>query len=212
LRVIQEGKIRRIGGNQEISINIRYISATNLSMDKILDDTHFRRDLYYRLCVVFLQIPPLRERKEDILPLIDHYLKYFNFERYSDQTNHYVRISKTLLRRLIEYDWPGNIRELRNIIERIVILSEGGIADDKKNEMWLRQINGNNIISLPQKKKPDDASIEETLNACGNVYEAAQQLGIAPSTIYRKIKSGKILQCNKPQLLTCNATHPDEEK
>jgi len=202
LRAIQEGRIRRVGGIKDIAIDVRYISATNLSMDKVLDDSYFRRDLYYRLSVVLLMIPPLRERKEDILPLINHYTNQFNKQTYGDHPERYVRISKDALRQLIEYSWPGNIRELRNTVERIVILAEAGLVKELPSEMWAHANYSNITIeekSVRTKARADNEHIIEVYKNCGSVYETAKQLGIAPSTIYRKIKSGKLVLQNESQ-------------
>ena len=208
LRAIQENKIRRVGGIQDIKLDVRYISATNLSMTKVLDESCFRRDLYYRLSVVSLMIPPLRERREDILPLVTHFLRYYNRKSFGEQSEHYVRIAKKELRRLMKYDWPGNIRELRNVVERIVILAEGTLVIDIPNELLspggLASRSGEWRIPPPDRdgrgSAParsaghlDNQQIIEAYRDCGgSVYAAARKLGIAPSTIYRKLKSGAL--------------------
>ena len=203
LRAIQENKIRRVGGVQDIALDVRYISATNLSMTKVLDESCFRRDLYYRLSVVSLMIPPLRERREDILPLVAHFLQYYNRKSYGEQYEYYVRIAKKELRRLMEYNWPGNIRELRNVVERIVILAEGNLVTDIPNELLTpgglaagaegqqAPAPGGRGGSAPG--HPDNGQIIQAYRDCGgSIYAAARQLGIAPSTIYRKLKSGAL--------------------
>lgn len=198
LRAVQENKIRRIGGITDIHIDVRYISATNLRMEKVLDESHFRRDLYYRLSVVQLIIPPLRERREDIVPLINHYLQRHNQKTYgADETRH-VRISKAELRKLLHYDWPGNIRELCNAVERLVILAEDKLISEIPDDFLIQRQGesqrdeGKNTFPRTR-KKIGDIQIEEACRACGSVHKAAKRLGVAPSTIYRKIKAGKIM-------------------
>src|SRR5699024_4829502 len=116
LRVIQDRKIVRVGGNKEIPIDIRIIAATNKNLKSMIQDKTFREDLYYRLNVVPIVIPSLRERKKDIFPIIMKNLKKFN-DKYNLQKN----IQPEALDLLIRYDWPGNIRELENMIERLIV-------------------------------------------------------------------------------------------
>jgi Nif-specific regulatory protein len=121
LRVLQEGVFYRVGGNAHISVDVRVISATNRDISQEVAEGRFREDLYYRLNVVRIQMPPLRERKEDILPLTRYFLDCFKRERALPD----VGISEAALKRLMSYDWPGNVRELRNAIERAVVMGDG---------------------------------------------------------------------------------------
>ena len=118
LRVIQENTIVRIGGITPRKVDVRYICATNKTLEELKDPNVFRQDLYYRLNVIPIMIPPLRERKDDIMPIANHYLEYFN-ERY----NRNISLTNEAEEMLINYKWKGNIRELKNVIERIVVLS-----------------------------------------------------------------------------------------
>lgn len=122
LRAIEKKVIKRLGGIQDIPINARIISATNRDIEKMVEDTSFRRDLYHRLNVVTIEIPPLREREEDIIFLADHFIEEFNRE-FSKSVK---KVSKELRYFLLGYPWPGNVRELKNAIERAVLLSEEG--------------------------------------------------------------------------------------
>ncbi|PLX76144.1 MAG: Fis family transcriptional regulator [Desulfuromonas sp.] len=118
LRVLEDRKIRRLGGTRNIDIDVRVIAATNRDMKEAIDDKTFREDLYYRLNVFPIQIPPLRERREDIPPLLDHFLKRFNRE-FNKKIS---EVSREALDLLMRYYWPGNVRELRNMVERICIM------------------------------------------------------------------------------------------
>lgn len=122
LRVIQEREFMRLGGVDTIKVDARIIAATNVDLKALVDQGVFRQDLFYRLNVISVQLPPLRQRKEDIPLLVDHFLKKFG------QENNKVlgRVAPEVMRRLVQYDWPGNVRELENVIERAVVLSRSG--------------------------------------------------------------------------------------
>lgn len=229
LRVIQENSIMRIGSIKPKKVDVRYICATNKTQAELRDPKIFRQDLYYRLSVIPIVIPPLRERKEDILEISDFYIEYFN-ERYRRR----IILTDEAKNILMENPWEGNIRELRNVIERLVILSPhekiykdqldrvmtlGSIdhlgdeeADDRKPEDGdptiedlhnhigdgLTDIDDDSIV-LRNIKNIDEAHriVEEELlrravKKYGNITKAAKSLGINPSTVYRKIKSGYI--------------------
>jgi len=121
LRVLQEGVFYRVGGNTPVHVNVRVISATNREIIQELEDGKFREDLYYRLNVVSIEIPPLRERKEDISQLSEYFIDYFRHESGIPQ----LRISKDAMEKMVNYDWPGNVRELRNALERAVVMGNG---------------------------------------------------------------------------------------
>jgi len=121
LRVLQEGVFYRVGGNTPISVDVRVLSATNKDLKKEVQKGHFREDLYYRLNVVQLDMPPLKERIEDVVHLVNHFLDIFKNETgLSD-----MAVSKAAMEKMLQYDWPGNIRELRNAIERAVVMGNG---------------------------------------------------------------------------------------
>lgn len=121
LRVLQEQQFERVGGNESIDVDVRIIAATNQNLEKKIKDGTFREDLYYRLNVVTIMIPPLRERREDIPPLIEHFIDYYCKENKRDK----LEISKEAFDKLMKFNYPGNIRELENIIERAVVLTRG---------------------------------------------------------------------------------------
>lgn len=121
LRTLEDKKIRRIGGTEDIALDVQFLAATNQDLEKLVKEGKFRKDLYYRLKVIEIKIPPLRERKEDIEPLLKYFLSYFN-----EQTGkRFKGISDEALKLFLKYDFPGNVRELKNIVEKIVILEDG---------------------------------------------------------------------------------------
>jgi len=122
LRVLEERRFRRVGGTRDISVDIRIVAATNRDLRAVVEQGGFRKDLYYRLQVVTITIPPLRERREDIPLLVAHFLEHFSREFKKPQP----RVGPQLERLLVQYDWPGNVRELRNVVERAMILAESG--------------------------------------------------------------------------------------
>jgi len=120
LRVLETGRFRRLGGNRELPANVRVVAATHRNLEKMGRDGTFRTDLYYRLSAFVLDAPSLRDRKQDIPALVQHFMDHHNFSRRLDQ-----RLSDEALKFMLQYDWPGNIRELRNVVERAIILSRG---------------------------------------------------------------------------------------
>ena len=122
LRVLQERQFERLGGTTTITVDVRIISATNRSLEKAVEEKSFREDLFYRLNVVPIILPPLRERAEDIPVLLDHFLRESNKVHKGK-----VRLARPVIDFLIDYAWPGNVRELQNLIERLVIMAEGGV-------------------------------------------------------------------------------------
>jgi DNA-binding NtrC family response regulator len=134
LRVLEDRKIRRLGGNRNIDIDARVIAATNRNLKEAIDDKTFREDLYYRLNVFPIHISPLRDRREDIPPLLDYFIK-----RFSREFNKRIReISRDALDLLMRYHWPGNVRELRNVVERICIMHNAEVIkpDFLPSEIW----------------------------------------------------------------------------
>ncbi|MFN3480034.1 MAG: sigma-54-dependent transcriptional regulator [Thermodesulfovibrionales bacterium] len=125
LRVLQEREFERVGGIKTIKVDVRILAATNSDLERAVKDGRFREDLYYRLNVIPLQIPPLRKRKEDIPLLLDHFAHEFAKKRKKQP----LRFSKAAMNALFNYDWPGNVRELRNLVERLTILVNGDVAD-----------------------------------------------------------------------------------
>jgi len=187
LRVLQERVIERVGGNQPVPVDVRIIAATHGDLQQGIRDGWFRADLYYRLNVFPIHVPPLRERREDIPELVQHFVRRFS-ERLKRPPR---RVARRTLERLLAYDWPGNVRELENVIERAMIVSTG--VELEVDPTWL----------VPTRATPPPASqalladverrtIVEALNrAGGKIYGprgAAAILGLKPTTLYGKMR------------------------
>lgn len=196
LRVLEDHQITRVGDNKQIKVNIRIVSATNRNLEEAIKAGTFRSDLYFRLKVVTIHLPALRERREDIVPLVDHFRKLF-----SRRHNKPVKsISPAATKRLYAYDWPGNIRQLRNAMETMVVLDFDGILDVDDLPPELAELNseptGNNaLVSGPSEligQSMDEIerwAIEQTLKlTAGNREEAAKILDIGARTLYRKLE------------------------
>ncbi|MDN5347683.1 MAG: hypothetical protein PWP65_1247, partial [Clostridia bacterium] len=202
LRVLQEKEVMRIGGDKIIPINVRIIAATNKDLKKAVKEGAFREDLFYRLNVLQLKIPPLRDRKEDIPLLIKHFLM-IKEPGLIPKLESFIPEICSLTK---DYTWPGNVREVENLVERIIALNKQ--LDISKNHNWLlkaiidEQIGlcpQDNLKSLPAKKpnqtldieveQAERAAILKTLEQCkGNKTKAAKQLGISRSTLWRKLR------------------------
>jgi len=192
LRVLQEREFDRLGGRERIQVDVRIIAATNLDLIAAVADGTFREDLFYRLNVFPLEMPPLRERREDIPMLVEYFI-----DRYARRAGKsFRRVSKRTLDRLQSYPWPGNVRELQNIIERSVIVSD--TDEFTVDESWLSA--GPRIksrVGLPSSLAAyEKVIVEDALRASrGRVYGssgAAARLGIPRSTLESKIRALKI--------------------
>ncbi|HEV2011115.1 MAG TPA: sigma-54 dependent transcriptional regulator [Candidatus Limnocylindria bacterium] len=196
LRVLQERKLERIGSNLPIKVDIRIVCATNKDLQKSVEQQKFRDDLYYRLNVINIHMPPLRDRKEDIPSLVEHFLAK---HRYS-ATAQPAAISEEAIRRLMEYNWPGNVRELENVIERAVVLSRGQIITSRELPFGEHDAAEGEEGDGGEEKgdssffKKSVAQFEKDLimkalrDANGNRSKAAEMLGIYRRLLYAKIK------------------------
>ena len=191
LRVLQERQFERVGGNQSIRSDVRVIAATNRDLQAAIASGTFRSDLFYRLNVVPLEIPPLRERKEDI-PLL---IRYF-IDRYASKAGKKIRtVNKETLELFQSYSWPGNVREIQNVIERSLIFCDTDIFSI--DESWLIPEFGSSPPASQQlsenlvkhEKEAIEAALAKTEGCVSGPSGAAAMLGIPPSTLYRKIKS-----------------------
>jgi len=188
LRFLQEGEVYRVGGKDPIKVNIRLISATNKELDKEVMSGNFREDLFYRINTIMLHSPPLRRRKEDIKPLVEHFLAC-SPHGYLDRGR---QMSKEVVKILMRYDWPGNIRELRNICERLQILSEGYVIMPTDLPEYIHNPehkicidDGDPTMTLYELEKH---YILKALNYfTGNKTQAANALGITIKTLYNKL-------------------------
>ncbi len=204
LRVIQEKEFERVGGNEVIKTDVRIISATNKDLKKAVMNGEFREDLYYRLNSFPIYIPPLRERKNDILVLTEYFIK-----RSNEKLNRNVKgITKRALKLFYDYDWPGNVRELENTVERCVILTDKEMIDVdvlpqqiKSGETSMLPINEKNIFDdnspIIPFEKLKEAAIRHALKVTNNnIVEAARKLKIGRATLYRLMEKYKIKETN----------------
>jgi transcriptional regulator with GAF, ATPase, and Fis domain len=187
LRVLQERSFERLGSNAKIDVNIRLVCATNRNLSEMVQQGKFREDLYYRLNVVQMHLPPLRERHDDIPLLAQHFLHDFS-ERFKKKTK---RFSAPALRALEEYLWPGNVRELENAVQRAVVLSEGPTVD-----VWQLPAAIRSGCEVPQFNQSYEEEVRQfkrrlvlrTLRECGwRKAESARTLGVARGYLHRLI-------------------------
>ena len=185
LRVLEEKEFRRVGGTQLISVNSRIIAATNRELTKAIEEEKFREDLYYRLNVISVTLPPLRERKEDVPLLVEHFLERFNIEMGKNVEG----IAESAMRLLLDYGWPGNARELRNVIERAMVVTKGKMILEA--DLSLPQAPGVSVSdgrgkSLSEMEKEHIRRILKENR--WNIIRSAQVLGIDRVTLYNKIR------------------------
>ncbi len=193
LRVLEERTVTRVGDNKKIPVNVRVLSATNRDLEAAVQRGEFRSDLYYRLKVITVNLPPLRDRREDIVPLTDHFRKHFAKVHQKGVKS----ISPTATRRLFAYDWPGNIRQLRNAIETMVVLDTDGTLGvddlppelaDAPEEAPLSGGEPSHLLGKPMADIEHWAILETLKLTNGNREEAAKILAISPRTLYRRLK------------------------
>jgi two-component system nitrogen regulation response regulator NtrX len=195
LRILQEKKFERVGGNKLIPTDVRVLAATNKDLEKEMEVGRFRQDLYYRLNVIPLRIPPLRERKEDILLLADRFIKDFSVKEGEPEK----QVTNEVIAVLMKHNWPGNVRELKNIIERLVIMTPSSV------------ISKCDLSPLFEDVKADAAPLEPDINADtfreakqdferqyiirklrefdGNISRTAEAIGLERSNLHKKIRS-----------------------
>jgi len=192
LRVLQEREITRVGGEEVIKVDVRLIAATNRDLLQEIDEGRFREDLYYRLNVVTLNIPPLRERREDIPLMAQHFREIF-----AEKNHKQIKgFSPQAMDQLLRYDWPGNVRELMNVVERGVVLSNSEYLDEGDLPMIFRDLPKEGTMPpgdlIPADLPLDEVekkSILKTLESTGgNKSEAARRLGITRRTLHKKLK------------------------
>ncbi len=190
LRVLQEKKFERVGGSQTIEVDVRVVAATNKNLEELVKQGKFREDLFYRLNVVRIEVPPLRERKDDIPLLIAHFLKEFEAEA-KDLGKTITGVDSRARSALYKYDWPGNIRELRNCIESAVVMCSGGEITLDDLPPTISKATAAENITIPAGSTLEEAEkivIEQTLAANkGNKSKTAELLGIGRKTLQRKL-------------------------
>jgi two-component system response regulator HydG len=186
LRVLQEKEIERIGSNSRVQVDFRLVSSTNRDLPREIMSGNFRRDLYYRLNVVEIDLPPLRERREDIPFLVAEFVKEF-----CAREKKALVISDTTMQKLLNYHWPGNIRQLRNVVERAVVLAKGHTLTDRDlpEEMLKVETDLQLPSAISTLKQIEAKAIRDTLERChGNKSQAAQMLGFSRKTLYKRMR------------------------
>lgn len=195
LRVLENRELIRVGSAQKIPVNVRIIAATNRNLEDMVNHETFRYDLFYRLNVLQIKIPPLRERQEDIVRLSMHFLHLFN-KQYRQNKN----MSHEVLRQLVKYDWPGNVRELKNAIERAVLMSKGNFLSNAFLPEPLQSSTNTQPTVIVSGVMPLNSAVEEVekqvlinaFNAYGTTRQVAKALGVDHSTVIRKTRKYKI--------------------
>jgi len=194
LRALQEKEIRPVGATRSVPINVRILAASNRNLEVAVEQGSFRRDLYFRLNVLSLRIPPLRERKQDIPLLVGHFL-----ERLSRLTGSQRAISDEALKIMLAYDWPGNVRELENCLERASAMSSGPLIHSGDLPTALRnsmrqqssaEVRSGTIIPIAQLER--EAILSALRQLKGDKLEAAKKLGMGKTTLYRKIREYRL--------------------
>jgi transcriptional regulator with PAS, ATPase and Fis domain len=198
LRALQERQFYRVGGTEPITVDTRVIAATNRQLEKMIAEGRFREDLYYRLNVFTLEIPPLRDRREDILELVQNFLQEYS----SAYGQPIPRLGPGVTEALLAYHWPGNVRELRNVMERLCILQENGMASLEHLPLSVQNASPQPVFTSrndpallsrpfpPALREEDErqrilAALERTY---GNKKAAAELLGISRGTLYNKLQ------------------------
>ncbi|MFN3486295.1 MAG: sigma-54 interaction domain-containing protein, partial [Planctomycetota bacterium] len=188
LRVIEYGEIFRVGSNEPIKVDVRLIAATNKDLPALIREGKFREDLYYRLKVVTIEMPPLRDRLEDLPLLVQHFLAEFS-QTYGKKA---PELTPQAMELLYDYSWPGNVRELRNCIESMVVLDKDGKVDVEDIPRYVRHpapAGTGSAVSGVNLEEGEKERIRKALALCeGNREKAARMLGIGERTLYRKIK------------------------
>ncbi len=186
LRVMESRQFERVGGNQLIESDVRLIAATNRDLKKMVAEGKFREDLYFRLNVITIRMPALRERREDIPLLANHFLKV-----YSRENGKRIReISSEAMQKLVEYAWPGNIRELRNLVQRLVVMAKGDRIAEKDIPVELKaSAEGSESETTLNLAETEKRLIRKALEQTrGNISKAAPLLGLSRRTLHRKLK------------------------
>lgn len=198
LRVLQNREVRPVGSDQSLSVNVRVIASTNKDLQQEVEKSTFREDLFYRLQVIPIHLPPLRARRSDIPLLVQYFL-----EKNNRKYNRAVTIAEETLVYLWEYDWPGNVRELENLLERLVVLNETNVLAPEELPLYVRsfivekklshsQLNGGDVDLRQVLEQFESRLIDEALRRTnGNKSAAAQMLGLKRTTLVAKLRKKK---------------------
>lgn len=196
LRILQDGIVDKIGGTKQIKVDVRIIAATNKDLEKLIEKGGFREDLYYRLCVIPINLPPLRERRGDIPLLTDYFLKSCLKKMNMDK----VKIDKKAMKLLVDYRWPGNVRELENMVERMVVTNQTGTIreEDIPDKIRFEQKKiGKALLELPEDgimlEELEKEIIIKAFEKCGrNQSKTARYLGLTRNTLLYRMNKFKI--------------------
>ncbi len=199
LRVLQEKEIHRVGGNRSIPTDVRLVAATHRNLEKMVRDGTFREDLFYRLNVIAIQVPPLRDRKEDIPVLANYFLK-----KYAAKLGKRLTLSQETLEYLSRYDWPGNVRELENILERAVILGEGPLIEPADFNLNIDEVlrvekvdMGKILANESVRFKAQESEVRELsdllIKTKGNIAEAARAMGVPRTTLFHRLRKYRLV-------------------
>jgi len=189
LRILQQGSFERLGSNKPLSTDTRIITATNKNLAAMVKEGLFREDLYWRLNVISIELPRLKDRKEDIPNLVQHFINRFS----KKNGKAVVGIESKAMETLLNYEWPGNVRELENVVERSVVLDKDAIigSDDLPRELTTTGINCRDSVTIPLGTPLEEVErilMEETLkHTKGDKGLASKLLGISTRTLYRKM-------------------------
>jgi DNA-binding NtrC family response regulator len=193
LRVLEDRKFFRVGGNEAVAVDVRIVAATNRDLQKAVADGSFREDLYYRLNVIPIHLPPLRERVEDMPLLVEHFLEQLGAE----MNKRVDEVSSEAMATLMAHTWPGNVRELRNILERAVVVASGRVIEAA--DLGLRRtpeaVDGG-LASLDEVEKHHIARV--LAETGGNISQAARTLGIDRATLYNKMRKYQLRKDGEP--------------
>jgi DNA-binding NtrC family response regulator len=199
LRVLQQKEIHRVGSNQPISVDVRLVAATHRNLEAMVRDGRFREDLFYRLNVIAIKVPPLRERKEDISILAKYFL-----QKYSRKSGKNLALSDDTLAYLSRYDWPGNVRELENIVERAVILSEGPTIEPtdlnlnvdevlQVEKVDLGKVLANESLRFKAQESEVQSLSDLLIKTKGNIAEAARAMGVPRTTLFHRLRKYRLV-------------------
>jgi transcriptional regulator with PAS, ATPase and Fis domain len=191
LRFLQEGQIRRVGGRETIALNVRIVSATNVRLAQAIAEGRFREDLFYRLNVLTLPVPPLRDRPEDIIPLACHFLRIAGRD-FNREVEGFAQDAAAALRR---YRWPGNVRELMSVVRRAVVVGDGPLIDAATLIGLDDRSDASGVQGVPKPGSPEErASLLETLERTGeNITSTADALRVSRVTLYRMLRRHRIV-------------------
>jgi DNA-binding NtrC family response regulator len=201
LRVLQEREICRVGGNQTIKVDFRIVAATNKNLEDLIEQGRFRPDLYYRLNVFHIEMPPLRDRREDIPVLVDHFVRKFCGE----MSKKITRVSPAAMNGLQQHTWPGNVRELENAVERAMVVAQEPELREQDFTLKARNGGGLGIEDVRSLEDVERVHILRVLDGCsGNQTRAAEVLGIDRVTLHHKLKKYGWNRKDKEQLAPSN--------